>query len=93
MFFGKTNMPTVTQNILCEAVSDITSLFMEQPQLPANSRETCNLVMDWSVEFDRQHATTDWGDDDYLEIIEAFFAQKYREWLDSTSAHSRRHNR
>ena len=79
--------------VLCEAVSDLTSLFMMQPQLPANSRETCGLVIDWSVEFDRKHAQTDWGDCEYLDVIDAFFAQKYREWLESAPARSVRANR
>lgn len=78
--------------VLCEAVSDLTSLFMIQPQLPANSRDTCNLVIDWSVEFDRKHANTDWGDLDYLDVIDAFFVQKYRAWLESAPACSVRAN-
>ena len=78
--------------VLCEAVSDLTSLLMIQPQLPANSRDTCNLVIDWSVEFDRKHANTDWGDLDYLDVIDAFFVQKYRAWLESAPARSVRAN-
>ena len=78
--------------VLCEAVSDLTSLFMIQPQLPANSRDTCNLVIDWSVEFDRKHANTDWADFEYLDVIDAFFAQKYRAWLESAPARSVRAN-
>ena len=78
--------------VLCEAVSDLTSLFMIQPQLPANSRDTCNLVIDWSVEFDRKHANTDWGDLDYLDVIDAFFVQKSRAWLEAAPARSVRAN-
>ena len=73
---------------LCEAVSDLTSLFMEQTQLPANSRDACALVIDWAEEFDRKHANTDWAEIEYLDTIEAFFTAKYRAWLEAAPARS-----
>ena len=33
---------------LCEAVSDLTALFMTQPHLPANSRDVVQLSVDWA---------------------------------------------
>ena len=78
---------------LCEAVSDLTTLFMAQPQLPANSRDTCALVVDWAEEFDRKHAETDWAEVEYLDTIDRFFADKYRAWLESAPARSLRNNR
>ena len=75
---------------LCEAVSDLTSLFMEQSQVPVDSRETCALIIDWAEAFDRMHAETDWGEVEYLETIDQFFAQKYREWLETAATRSLR---
>ena len=79
--------------VLCEAVSDLTSLFMSEPQLPVNSRDTCALVIDWAEEFDRKHAETDWAEVEYLELIDRFFAEKYRAWLEATPARLLRENR
>jgi hypothetical protein len=77
---------------LCEAVSDLTSLFMTQAKLPANSRDTCSFIIDWAEEFDRRHAETDWAEVEYLETIDAFFSEKYRAWLESAPARSIRNN-
>ena len=77
---------------LCETVSDLTSLFVTQPTLPANSRDVCLLVIEWAEEFMNRHASTDWGEVEYLETIDAFFAEKYRAWIDSVPARDLRHN-
>lgn len=68
---------------LCEAVSDLTALFMTQPQLPANSRDVVQLSVDWAAEFEATHEATDWAEAEYLETIDAFFASKYRAWIES----------
>lgn len=75
---------------ICEAVSDLTALFMTQPQLPANSRDVVQLSVDWAAEFEARHAATDWAEAEYLETIEAFFASKYRAWIESVPARSLR---
>ena len=77
---------------LCEAVSDLTTLFMTQPRIPANSRDTCLLIIQWAEEFDRKHAETDWVEIEYLEAIDRFFDQKYCEWLESAAPRSIRNN-
>lgn len=84
-------MPTINFG-LCEAVSDLTALFVSQPQLPANSRDVCMLVVDWAEEFEKQHADTDWAEVEYLETIDRFFEDKYRAWLETTPARDRRSN-
>ena len=58
---------------LCETVSDLIALFVTQPELPANSRDVCLLVIAWAEEFSSRHESTDWSDVDYLETIDAFF--------------------
>jgi hypothetical protein len=75
---------------LCETVSDLTSLFMAQPNLPIDSRETVRLVIEWSEEFEARNAGEHWIDREYLEVIEEFFEEKYRAWLDSAPARSLR---
>lgn len=71
---------------LCETVSDLTALFVTQPQLPANSRDVCLLAIAWAEEFSSRHESTDWGEVDYLEAIDAFFEEKYRAWIESVPA-------
>ena len=83
---------TTTSYGLCEAVSDLTSLFMAQDKLPANSRDTCSLIINWAEEFDRRHAETDWAEVEYLETINRFFSEKYREWLESAPTRSIKNN-
>ncbi len=77
---------------LCEAVSDLTALFMYQPQIPANSRDVVQLSVDWAGEFEARHRNADWAEIEYLEAIDRFFDQKYREWLESAPARSLRNN-
>lgn len=77
---------------LCETVSDLTALFVTQPSLPANSRDVCLLVIEWAEEFMRRHGGVDWGEADYLETIDAFFADKYRAWIESVPARDLRLN-
>ena len=77
---------------LCEAVSDLTSLFMTQPQLPANSRDVVQLCVDWAAEFEARHGSEDWAEVDYLETIDAFFMAKYRAWIESVPARDLRPN-
>ncbi len=77
---------------LCEAVSDLTSLFMTQPQLPANSRDVVQLCVDWAAEFEARHESEDWAEVDYLETIDAFFMAKYRAWIESVPARDLRQN-
>ncbi len=77
---------------LCEAVSDLTALFMFQPQIPANSRDVVRLSVDWAGEFEARHRSVDWAEIEYLEAIDRFFDQKYREWLESAPARSLRNN-
>lgn len=71
---------------LCEAVSDLTAFFMTMPQLPADSREVVRLCVDWAAEFETQNEASDWIDGDYLEVIGAYFEQKYRAWIESIPA-------
>ena len=73
---------------LCETVSDLTSLFVVQPELPADSRELCRLVIDWAEEFERCHAGETWADCEYLEVIETFFSAHYRAWLEAAPPRS-----
>jgi len=73
---------------LCETVSDLTALFVAQPELPADSRELCRLVIDWAEEFERQHTGETWADLEYLETIECFFSAHYRAWLEAAPPRS-----
>jgi len=73
---------------LCETVSDLTALFVAQPELPADSRELCSLVIDWAEEFEREHAGETWADCEYLEVIETFFSAHYRAWLEAAAPRS-----
>jgi len=66
---------------LCVTVSDLTALFVRQKQLPANSRDLPYLVKNWAEEFERQNAGETWADREYLEVIETFFHDHYRDWL------------
>lgn len=77
---------------LCETVSDLTSLFVTHATLPANSRDVCLLVIEWAEEFMNRHASTEWDEVDYLETIDAFFAAKYRAWINSVPARDLRQN-
>ncbi len=77
---------------LCEVVSDLTAQFVTQPQLPANSRDVCMLVIAWAEEFSSRHQGTDWNEVEYLETIDAFFSEKYRAWIDSVPARDLRPN-
>jgi hypothetical protein len=81
-------MLAATMLTLCETVSDLTSLFVAQPEQPANSRELCSLVIDWAEEFERCHAGEIWADQEYLEVIEAFFSAHYRAWLEAAPPRS-----
>ena len=67
---------------LCETVSDLSTLFMTQPELPADSRELCRLVIEWAEAFERQYAGETWIDREYLEVIETFFYEHYLGWLE-----------
>jgi len=75
---------------LCEAVSDLTALFMTQSRLPANSRDVVQLCVDWAAEFEARHGDTDWVEVEYLDTIDAFFAEKYRAWIETVPARSLR---
>jgi hypothetical protein len=75
---------------LCEAVADLTTLFMSRSNLPNDSRETVRLVIEWAEEFETRNAGEPWIDREYLEVIEQFFEEKYRAWLDSAPARSLR---
>lgn len=75
---------------LCEAVSDLTALFIQQPALPANSRDVVQLCVDWAAEFETRHGSTDWTEVEYLETIDAFFADKYRAWIETVPARALR---
>ena len=75
---------------LCEAVSDLTAHFMTQQHLPANSRDVVHLCVDWAAEFEARHSGTDWAEMEYLETIDAFFAEKYRAWIETVPARSLR---
>jgi hypothetical protein len=77
---------------LCEAVSDLTALFVIQPHLPANSREVVQLCVGWAAEFEKRHGDTDWAEVEYLETIDAFFTEKYRAWIESVPARLLRAN-
>lgn len=77
---------------LCEAVSDLTALFMAQPRLPANSRDVVQLCVDWAAEFEKRHQGDDWAEGDYLETIGVFFDEKYRAWIESVPAREVRAN-
>ena len=77
---------------LCETVSDLTLLFLRQDQLPADSRESVRLIIEWSESFETQYADEEWIDRDYLEIIEGFFDEKYQGWLNAATPCSVRKN-
>ena len=66
---------------LCEAVSDLTALFVCQRQLPADSRELTRLVIEWAEAFERQHRGEPWVDREYLDTVDAHFHDHYRAWL------------
>ena len=76
---------------LCETVADLTSLLMIKPNLPNDSRESVRLVIEWAEEFEAKNAGEQWIDREYLEVIEQFFEEKYRAWLEATPARSVRH--
>jgi len=84
---GDCTLDGATQS-LCAAVSDLTSLFAGQPQVPANSRDLCHLAISWAEEFERQNAGETWEDREYLEVIETFFHDHYRAWLETAPARS-----
>lgn len=73
---------------LCETVADLTAFFVEQPQLPSDSRETIRLTIEWAEEFEARAGGTDWSDREYLEEVRAFFEEKYRGWLESAMPRS-----
>lgn len=73
---------------LCETVADLMSLFVEEPNLPNDSRETIRLTIEWAEEFEVRHANEAWIDREYLEEIETFFQEKYRGWLEAAPPRS-----
>jgi hypothetical protein len=73
---------------LCEAVADLAASFAVAPWIPNNSREMNQLCIAWAEEFERKHVGHQWGIDtgpDYIEAIDAYFAEKWQAWNDATS--------
>lgn len=73
---------------LCEAVADLMALFVEQPNLPNDSRETIRLTIEWAEQFEVRYAGEQWIDREYLQEVETFFQEKYRGWLESATPRS-----
>lgn len=73
---------------LCETVADLTAFFVEQPNLPNDSRETIRLTIEWAEEFEARNAGEAWANREYLEDIQAFFEEKYRVWLEAAPTRS-----
>ena len=73
---------------LCETVADLMSFFVEQSNLPNDSRETIRLTIEWAEEFETRHAGEQWMDREYLEVIQLFFEEKYRGWLEAATPRS-----
>jgi len=65
---------------LCEAIADIAALFAVAPYRSRNSRDACLLSIEWAEIFESRHGDREW-DGEYVEVIEAFFKEKYAEWL------------
>jgi len=73
---------------LCETVADLMAFFVEQPNLPNDSRETIRLTIEWAEEFEAHNAGEAWANREYLEDIQAFFEEKYRAWLEAAPSRS-----
>lgn len=73
---------------LCETVADLMAFFVEQPNLPSDSRETIRLTIEWAEEFETRHAGEEWIDREYLEEVGTFFEEKYRGWLEAAPPRS-----
>jgi hypothetical protein len=65
---------------LCEAVADLSASFIVMPKVPADSREMTRLCIEWAQEFEKIHGGREW-DGEYIETIDAFFADKYDAWI------------
>lgn len=54
---------------------------------PGNSREATHLCISWAQEFEAKYPDYKWGEDelDYIETIDAFFAEKYAAWKEFAS--------
>lgn len=73
---------------LCETVADLMSFFVEQSNLPNDSRETIRLTIEWAEEFEARHAGEQWMDREYLEEVQLFFEEKYHGWLEAATPRS-----
>lgn len=69
---------------LCEAVADMAINFAVAPTVPNDSREATRLCIAWARDFERINFGVRWGEDpgkEYIEAIDAYFAQRYAEWV------------
>lgn len=65
---------------LCEAVADLALAFSEKEKRPDDSREMIRLAIEWAEIFEARTRDREW-EGDYLEAIDAFFADQYAAWL------------
>ena len=84
---GDSSLSEANRN-LCETVCDLSTMFIKQPHLPDDSRELVRLSILWAEEFERQNAGETWADREYLEVIETFFHDHYRDWLNPSPPRS-----
>lgn len=69
---------------LCEAVCDLAQSFAVAEFLPANSRDFCELVIDWAIEFEKRNAGVNWGvDREYIDEIDEWFHKAYQNWINT----------
>ncbi len=68
---------------LCEAVSDITAIAIEQDYRTDDSREMIGQFILWAKEFEFLHKHMEWGINsplDYIESIYHFTIFKINQW-------------
>lgn len=64
---------------LLEAVADLAYNASVQSLCDdRDSREVVMDIIDWAREFEKNHAETDWGEDDYMIEIDNFYKEKIR---------------
>jgi len=63
-------------NKLLETLADIAYHAGQQGYYTGDSRADINTFIYWAHEFEKQHASTDWGDTDYMLEIERYVMTK-----------------
>lgn len=66
---------------LCEAVADLAHNFAFAPLWPGNSREFVRLCIEWAEIFEARNVDREW-DGEYIEEIDAFFIEQYKQWVE-----------